>query len=179
MFLQCVYFWGCLNLDLPIPSLLQTCPDEMVMTRKWLMVHAWGWKEPWKNSTFQPYTHNQRPLNFVQNNRIRCHQQTLFTDVQRTCSFPLNILKPFTCEEKQRKCLVAKTPFPPNCLNTIMAQAVAQWLNSSGRLPAEPLFEAWGRWKGDKKAAEECVLISEINQMINQTSCAYVPCVCY
>lgn len=109
----------------------------------WYMsLPAWGWKESWKNNTFQPYTHNQRPPNFVQNNRIRCHQQTLFTDVQRTCSLPLNILKPFTCEEKQRKCLVAETPSPPNSFNTIMAQAMAQWLNSSGLLPAEPLFEA-------------------------------------
>lgn len=178
MFLQCVYFLGCLNLDLLIPSFLHLPRwdgHDLAVTHG-TCLRLEGAR---KNNTFQPYTHNQRPPNFVQNNRIRCHQQTLFTDVQRTCSFPLNILKPFTCEEKHRKCLVAETPSRPNSLNTIMAQAMAQWLNSSGLLPAEPLFEVWERWKGDKKDAEECVLISEINRMINQISCVYVLCVCY
>ena len=132
-FFHCVYFLGCLNVELLIPSLLQTCPDEMAMTWQWFMVHAWGWEESWENNTFQSYAHNQRPPNFVPNNRIRCHQQTLFTDVQRTCSFPLNILKPFTCEEKQRKCLVAETPSPPNSFYTITAEA---WLSDS--TPVDP-----------------------------------------
>ena len=79
------------------------------------------------------------------------------------------------CEEKQQKCLVAETPSPRDSFNTAVTRATAQLLNPSGPLTTEPSFEMRRRRKGD---AEECVLISEISQLIHQILYVYLTCVC-